>query len=141
MVNKGVACPGVLSGIVLMSSIGTKSEAVWRSRVLFFDGVGAGFVTPNPAFDMFDDLRIGEFLWVNNGGVGFDDLEIATFADKGKAGNDFVGFAEEHSCYHLGLFCVAWFADNLAIEINDGIGTNDEGIGIFFSDGLCLCEG
>ncbi len=89
-------------------------------------GVGAGFVTPNAAFDVCGDLRVSQFLRVNDGRIGFDDLQAATLADKRKAGNDLVGFAEQHLCYRLGVFCVNGFADNSAIEINNGICADDK---------------
>ena len=49
---------------------------------------------------------------------------------RAKPRDDLVGFAEEHSCNLFGVFGVAGFADDLALEIDDGISAYDNRIGI-----------
>ncbi len=42
--------------------------------------------------------------------------------------------AKELFGYVLGILCIYGLADNLALEIHNGIGTDDQRVRIFFSD-------
>ena len=66
--------------------------------VVVADGISAGFVSPDAAFDMRGNLGIGQLSGVNSCRLGFDDFVArasspwrhgqdgrATFTDKGKA--------------------------------------------------------
>ncbi len=83
---------------------------------------------------MLSDLCVGEFLRVNNGGICFDDSQAEFCFDEGQGGNNFVGFAEEQPCYFFSFFFIRGFADDSAIEIDEGIGADDEIGGVFFCD-------
>jgi len=108
--------------------------------VIVADGIGAGFISPDAAFDMRGNLGIGKFLRINNRRLGFDDFQIARFIDKGEACDNLVEFAEEHSCNLFGVFRVTGFAYDLALEIDDGISAYDNRTGALVGDVVCLGE-
>ena len=111
--------------------------------VVIADGISPGFAAPDFAFDVFGNLGISQLAGINNSCLSFDDFQIiiaarpswpclhglearATFANNGKASDYLVGFTKELSCNLFGVFRVTGFADNLALEIDDGIGAYDD---------------
>jgi len=109
--------------------------------VVVTDGIGAGFILPDAAFDMRGNLGIGQLSGVNNRNFSFDDFKIARFTDKGEASDNLVGFAEEHSRNLFGVFGVTGFADDLAFEIDNGISAYNNRIRVFIGDVVCFGEG
>ena len=108
--------------------------------VVVTDGIGAGFISPDAAFDVRGNLGIGQVSGVNNRRIGFDDFQIARFTDKGEARDNLVGFAEEHSRNLFGVFGVTGFADDLALEIDNGISAYNNRIGVFIGNVICFGE-
>ena len=109
--------------------------------VMFFNCIGPGLVPPDTACDMLGDLGVRQLLWVNNRRVGLDDLQISSFANNRKAGDYLMGPAEEHPCNSFGVFGVGGLADDLAFEIDNCIGPDNEGVAEFLSDVVCLGQG
>lgn len=91
---------------------------------------------------MFGDLFFGEGPGIDGGDGGFDDFCVVGEADQGEAGYDFVRGAEEHSDDAFGVGGVYGFADDLAVEVDDGVGSEDKSVGVSSSDvfGLGECE-
>jgi len=105
------------------------------------DSVGPGFVTPDTACDMLGDLGVRQLPRVNNRRVGLNDLQISRLANNRKAGDYLVRPAEEHPRNLFGVFRVGGLTDDFPVKINDRIGADNEGIGKFLSDVVCLGQG
>jgi len=104
----------------------------------FFYGISARLIPPGAAFDMLSNLLISHFLRVNSRAVAFDDLDAVAQSNDCNSGYNFVRSAEELSRNLLCLFGIGGLADYLAVEIHNGIGTNDKAIGMLFCDVFCL---
>ena len=89
---------------------------------------------------MFCDLLLGECFRVDDGYVGFYDLEGLGDVYQGDAGYDLVGGAEEEAGNLLCVCGVGGFSDDSAVEVDDGVGGEDESVGIFSGDVICLGE-
>ena len=103
----------------------------------FLDAVGAGFAVPVTGGDVVGDLLFGEGARVDDGGLCFDDFDA--FGDTGQSdpGDDVVGFAEQLACDLFGVGGVVGFADDFTVQIDDGVGAEDERVG----ESLCDVAG
>ena len=158
MVNEWVVVTdGIGAGFILpdftsnmLGNLGIGQLSGVNNRCLSFDDLQIIFTVIPTGVPIFRDgveesVKISRFLGSLRSlgmtlGIIVGRKMSATFADNGEACNNLVWFAEEHSCNLFGVFRVTGFADDLALEIDDGISAYDNRIGVLFGDVVCLGE-
>ena len=158
MVNEGVVVTdGIGAGFIspdaafyMRGNLGIGQLSGINNRRLDFDDLQIIFTVIPTGVPIFRDgveesAKISRFLGSlrslgMTSGIIVGRKTSATFADKGEARDNLVGFAEEHSCNLFGVAGVAGFADDLALEINDGIRAYNNRIGILVCDVFCFGE-
>jgi hypothetical protein len=87
------------------------------------DGIGSGFVHGLAGGDIGGDFFIGEGEESDGGGFG-GDFSVCG-GDDGDAGDDTVGAAGEKAEHTGGVGGVFWLAEDVVVEGDGGIGTED----------------
>jgi hypothetical protein len=105
------------------------------------EGVGAGTVLPESGAEVFIQFRIREGSELDEGAFLPGELAIFGSDPEADAGPELVGATGEESEDTSGLVAIGGFADDLAIDPGDGVGGEDDGVGVVGCDGVGFAPG